>query len=534
MAITSTLYIYKNFTPNLGRGEHYYFDNIEDYMTAISSHLFIYENVDNYRITNLLLRLPYALPAAEYGDITYIIEKVQLDENNTLYHCYHVKNAVFVSNFMEFALTRDLWADYITKASLEHILLKRCNRHPALLPCAKFETLENATMYKTAYDLTNKYVNFEEAYTGINLNDVYIVIALTYEAYKQRRLFGDTITVSNSQLYAIHPKTLVPQSWQQAHVGEEINLLSYACQIITAIYGGRNGDTGDYNDAYVSAIWIVPGEFIPEKGTNDVELITGLKSLISDENIKASTGLYVVRPSFFTKKYSKTVKPHISLCFGTQCAMMELPRVFDNNNLISPYLEVMAKKDDLQIVARLGENQLDLSMAFSIGVPNATGTADAAEKIARGVSTIGALVGAGANFAAGNYVGGALSGALSIANAILPRDKSPNAQYKNNGDGFITWASGNNPSAIHYPIGFTPYVSPKGETCEIENVKQYGAVFNQYVSTIAGITQAPAIVNTVEQGKAYIQAVMDVENIPLDASEYIEKEFANGLELIEL
>lgn len=519
----NTLRFYQDFTPNLGRGDHFYFDDIDDYLNAISSHLFGYiETLDNYRISSLVLRLPYPIQYdeqtgdfAHFENITYIAE---YDERIQLWRFYHVKSFTYLSNYIDFNLSRDLWADFIAKASLDNIFLQRANRLPMGYVGGRYDNVE---FTKTKATSAITYLNFMPLDDDPqNLDNVYICFTIVYQTYKEKTLFGGTITTSSCATYCIRP---IDYATADGVTPYNYAYIDYMIERIAAIYGVKVGN--DHNDAYVKNIYIVPSNFIPVRTNPNNEFLT-----VGHVNISGTAGLKVVEPCISNIAFEITQKQDSMLYFGTPTAMLELPRTID----ITAVIECIAKVDDIQIIARCGDNQLDITQSFSVGLPTTQGEADQMEKVARGISTVGALVGAGANIAAGNYIGGG----LSIANALVPHDKTPNAQYKNNGDGLSSWKKWSIPLStsdynIRYPIGITEYPSIDGAR-EIANVTKYGAIYNAYFDTLAEIIGGNALTTDVAASHTYVKATIDVENVPLDAGDYIAQEFANGLEIIEL
>lgn len=524
----NTLRFYQNFTPNLGRGEHYYFDDIDDYFTAISSHLFGYiETVDNYRITSLVLRLPYPIQYdeqtgdfAHFENITYIAE---YDERIQLWRFYHVKSFTYLSNYIEFNLSRDLWADFIAKASLEHIFVQRCNRLPNGVYCGHYDPVTNTRTDALLTD--NDYHNFSSLKNDPTLDDVWVVFVCIYEVYKDPSWFSGNITASAVQVYGVKPSTYIPSGNKDEYIEKTIAAIS-------RIYAVEAGQTD--NDAYACLAYIVPQDFIPIR-TPAVNHFYSSGNADFWNDSQEQGNLYAIDPSYINIRFDIEQRENAVRYFGTPSAMLLLPSSFDENGYISPTIECIVKKDDIQIIARCGDSQLDISKSFSVGLPNANGPASPEQQIARGVSTIGSLVGAATNFAAGNIVGAG----LGVATALLPKDTKSNAEYKNNGDGLSTWKKWKvsvDPTTdpnIRYPIGITQY--PSMDTYKEANyVKYNGGIINAFVSSIHNCIIGRALTLGLQASRAYIKATIDVENAPLDACDYIANEFANGLEIVEL
>ena len=528
----NTLRFYQDFTPNLGRGEHFYFDDIDDYLTAISSHLFGYiETLDNYRISSLVLRFPYPIQYdeqtgdfAHFENITYIAE---YDERIQLWRFYHVKSFTYLSNYIEFNLSRDLLADFIAKASLEHIFVQRCNRLPSGVNCGHYDPVTNTRTDALLTD--NDYRNFTALKNDPSLDDVFVVFVCIYQRYKQNDPFMGNITVSDVNVYAVNPRTY-------CETIPDLNKSSYIERTIAAISGIYGVSTGSgHNDAYACAAFVVPSEFIPYKEGAINRFLTVTNQDFFWDSTLNDGNLYYVDPSYINIRFDIEQRANAVRYFGTPSAMLLMPPSFDENGYISPTIECIVKKDDIQIIARCGDSQLDISKSFSVGLPNANGPASPEQQIARGVSTIGSLVGAATNFAAGNVVGAG----LGVATALLPKDTTSNAQYKNNGDGLSTWKKWKqsvDPTTdpnIRYPIGITQY--PSMDTYKESNyVKYNGGIINAFVTSLHNCIIGRALTLGLTANRAYIKATIDVENVPLDACDYIAQEFANGLEIIEL
>lgn len=524
----NTIRFYANFTPNLGRGQHYYFDNVADYLSAISSHAIAYlNNVDNYRVTSNLLRIPYPITQGDqirYEEITYLSV---LDERINLYRFYHVKAVTYLSNYLELTLQRDLWADYIALASLDHIFVKRCNKLPIAVTRGQFENID-ATMLDVA-PTNNKYNNFLPTGTT-SIHDAALLFTVVYQTYKEEQIFGGQVSVSSIAVYAIKIDDLVT-------TGSDYERVNAARAIITSIYGVDN-NSGGRNDAILQNIWLIDYRWVAsytEEALNKYNVLdNGVKKKIIGGGVPVQPdpntfyNLEWVRAGYHSEQYTVTQYPNKIGYFGTVGAMLELPRTFDSASQIYPSFELIIKDDGAQFLARVGDNQLDISTAFSLGIPAVNGEAQTQEKIARGLSTVGALVGAGANIAMGNYVGGA----LGVATALVPKNKPQNAQYNSNGDGIVSFfARPDYGTTIRYPLGITYYTTFSNGIDAKRYIAYAGFIVNQLVQNIAAITNATDIVN-FGFSSTFVQASIDVEDVPIDAANYIAQEFENGLELI--
>ena len=119
--------IYKNFTPNTANAVHYLFEDANDYINKIKSHVVVAYDIENYRINRnvLMIKFDNYINAKNYDEITYICDN--FDENG-YQRFYFVDNCYHQSGYAFYNLSIDYWASYIYRASIDNIHVKRCNR----------------------------------------------------------------------------------------------------------------------------------------------------------------------------------------------------------------------------------------------------------------------------------------------------------------------------------------------------------------------------------------------------------------------
>lgn len=523
--------IFYNFTPN--RFSYYYFTSESAYYTAIQSHIINGESLDNARLMNNVLSIKKPSNSTyDYTRITYVRE----NRDGFIRYYFVVDVQYFGDGVYQYTLTPDKWANYIAYASFDHIFLQRCNRHLSTLPSGRFDDIGKATKYNID-GTAQQYINYTPLVaTTMTDENTYIAFSVVFNSYKQGQLFANTIVTSDTNVFVVKLRELLVEPSEQVIANIPLWWIERGLRVVGGIYAMnyQSGSTwGDDLDAYVSGMWLVHRDMIPNIDNDlTIRFKTAFSSLVIGSYITPTHGLYIAHNSFVSIPYTITVDPNCDLYFGTKSAMLKLPRVFDNSGYIKPFVECIVKKDDIQIIARCGDDQLDISQSFSLGVPNATGATSSYEKIARGVQQVGALAGAVVQGVGGNYLG-MTTGAFNAGFGII-KDNAPNAQYKSNGDGLTTWVTTKQKTSwgtIEYPISYTKYKSAQGAS-ETERALRSGATFNQYISSIANLFTARAIVTGIAANTVFVQATMDVENIPVDAAEYIASRFADGIELI--
>lgn len=523
MAIT----LFATISPN--RHKFVYFKSDDNYFAYLKSRT-LYRTIsdDNARLMNNSIILSQdAITTFSLTNLTYIRE----DRGAGFIRYYFVVNyQYFGDGKYQFTLTPDNWANFIAKAQFEHIILERCNRFPTALKYAKYDEISNVVNYNINNSSSNAYINYTPLST-IDINDVYIVFSAVYLTYRDAQLFANTITVSDTTVFCASVKDLI-KDLPSAPEQPPLRYVEKAIQAIGGIYA-INNELGQEFDTYVSNIYLLPKSFITNTITTDIEFKTAFTSqLKAGTLINKDVGLKLVYNSFNTNKYTIPITPDSVTYFGTKSAMLKLHRVFDKTNSITANVECIVKKDSVQIIARCGDDQLDITQSFSIGIPNTTGATNSLEKIQRGVSTIGAIGGAVAQGAKGSY----LSAGLTAFNAGLGivQESLPNAQYKNNGDGLTTWVATKNNNEwwdIDYPICYTKYMS----ACdEVAKVKELGALFSQFVNSIDELFDGAPIVDGIEQNTAYVKASLEVVKIPTDSANFIQEQFNNGIKMVKV
>lgn len=535
----ASIKLYQNITPNRGI---FYFKNPASLMQdVLLSHTYkVYTETTARLVNNVLVVVDSTI--IDPDSVTYVAEE------RTAYFMryYFVKNVQDMGSYkFVFELEIDYFATYAYKASYDEFFIERSNKYitDAANGSVKLDNIENAIDYDIEGDGDRDYKNYTPIYGNALLENVYLIFAVDVQTYKQKTLFDGTITTSDRFLYAVRPYDMInlidPQTQQP--ISKLLFPLAYieeAIKVFASLYAVHSGND-DY-DANVAGIWLVPADLI---GFTDTDNLLNFKfvyeSTVNFAPNHIISGLKSARVSMTSKAFEVEQKLGCVAFFGTKSAMLELPRIMkrpaysDVDGIITVCAEMFTKKDAIQIIVRCGDNQLDITESFSVGIPNSQGALKPEERIARGVQTLGALAGAATQMAAGNYV----SGALNAVTAVLPRDKSPNAAYKSNGDGLTSWTDTSEPqnhALIEYPFGITYYLSSKGRT-ELQRITNYGAIINDYLfanqvspNRIRSIIQNEQPIFGSDQ-TTYIKAKCIVVGVPTDAARYIEGLFARGI-----
>ena len=535
----ASIKIYQNFTPNRSL---YYAMTTSEFDLILSSYLVSEFTIENAVLINNVLKIRKPASSINFDNVTYVKE-----DRDGFIRYYYVESVQYVGggdisqNLINgeyiYKLNVDLWATYISKATFNDFFVERSNRFCGFT-YGKFDNIENSVKYRyNSVQMPRKYINFSPLQSFL-FSNVRIVFQVTFQTYRESSVFHNTITTSDTRLFCITPKDCVNSALDADSY--PLVYIERAIMDIAKIYGVLTTDSS-FNDAYISGIWIVPVEFL---GVTDTDDLIGFKFanpnyLAIGESYGTSVGqIYTqktCRPAFTANEYQFTIDPNYEFYFGTKTAMLDVPRVVNSNKNVVCRIECITKKGGIQIIARCGESQLDITDAFSVGIPTTTGEQKPEEKVARAVQLMGQFNAGAVQAASGQYI----AGVLNAVSAVLPRDFSSNAAYKSNGDGLTSWAKIDDLTEyfhMEFPIGTTGYASSKNEQ---DRAIRYGLIFNQYVSSTYGtslsmiqtLIQSTPIYNTVHDKQAFIKATCEISGIPLNAIQVIKEAFSTGVRI---
>ena len=522
----ATIDLFFNFTPNKHDFAYFKYDSLFfNYLKQMASFSLI--ECDNARLMNNSLIIDSQNDNLDYTLLTYV------RENRDGFIRYYFVDSVqyFGSNKYQYVLIPDLWANYIGKATFDHILLERCNRFPMALNSGKFDEITNVTKYSVDGE-NNVYNNYIPLKSDIPISDIYIAFSVVWQSYKQTQIFANTITASDTRVFCA-PVSEIGKPSVEPPQPIPLMYIENAIKVISGIYAINNG--ANELDAYVSNMYLVTAEMIPNRDeTISFSFKTAFQPNLNPPDISVSNGLRYLHNTFVSLPFTIPITPDSVTYFGTKTAMIKLPRVFDKTLKVNAFIESIVKKDEIQIIARCGDDQLDITQSFSLGIPNTTGQTDSLTRIARGVSTMGSLGNAVSQMSGGHIFSGIMN-AFNAGFGIV-QEGSSNAQYKNNGDGLTTWAKTSSPNAwsdVQYPISYTKYKSAY-ESSESTKVNKTGAIFSQFIDTIDEVFDGIGITNDVESNTVFLKASLEVVNIPLESAAYIAEQFKSGIQLLKL
>lgn len=496
------LYCYKDFNPNTDL--FYYASTFAAWKTSIDSDYSpISITIDNYRINDNEAKIKSTLTDSDFDNISYIIE---YDSVSGYYRCYNVLNSKRESGFYVYALKVDLWATYIFKMNMRKLFVQRCNRdlgtgtfdNIGLLTDEGtwnlFSTDEQDSTHETAILVKIKasFNNFPILQTGSNTNEIYM-ICKTSEISK---LYGEGAVVQNS--------------------------FNKIARVISNIYAMTSSNAADDNVAVYNAqpleAYILPWNFYDDVlNANYRKLCISTGAFL--ETLSGSTIELHHLNGIFTKEVNLTLAndPNKKYRVGTKYNNMELIQTNDNSNFsIIEYLS----PTDFKITVKQGDNELDITNAFKIPIFVNDLNTNALNDIKNILQFIPKVISYTKN---SNFTDSLNLGAQMISMANSKNVQSGSGVSEGNAG--ITFSK-TNTKLYRQPFGYWSYTSINDEQ---ENAAIHGIYYKIDLTDLSDIFSEPYLYPLLENTTTYLKADCIIENLPLNAQQFIKEKLANGI-----
>lgn len=529
------LRLYKGITPNRD-ANHYLFNSLSMYETALSPYLVASVVVDNYRVnTNVIkVALNNTLTEAKACILSYVI-----DERANSFKCYIVKSVAIQSGFAVLDCEVDNWATYLMNADISNINVLRCNRN---LGEGLLDDIAAATHAPTkSYCAVAGSSDEGSTPNALMARDrVYIVFALKYNI--QQNAAG---AVSHIALYAFKVADLV-QWLYEANAEEEhpeyyllVNPVELAIDVISGIYGivGTNmwSIMGTLN-AVVLGAWFTDN--VAVVGATNMQIKAKPNwhnwndvTLTPYEVIKTEVSKNLIIDNNVNKQYY----------VGTLQNGLKLTRTTATQYQV--VIKTIPSNDKLTILAMQGDNQLDITDSFAVTIGTADGDVTAERQVLDVVqNSVRAIAGAitlGKGVASGNAFATAL-GVTSLAGSLTDEIAKGRSGHLGNqvkgGDGAIAyWRLVQGPGALDQPIR-NAYVVNAYSSNELEDVhlRMFGAKYNAKISSLHYLKALALLGTGTNSDPTYLEANAAVGGVPLDAANEIKNHLSHGVRLIDL
>lgn len=528
--------------PN-NNNKHYLFTTLAKYMTALSSQLVKSITLDNYRInTNIIkVKIDETLTEANAYDLTYAI-----DERTNYFRCYHVNRVLIQSGYVILNCSVDLWASYLLKAQFSNINVLRCNRRVGIGILDDLDGTYGAPI--KSYCATTGTSNGTTTPNELMARDkVYIVFALKYNIEQ-----NTTGATSRIGLYAFNLKDLITELYNAQSDSDPnkkyyslVNPVELAIDVVSGIYGisGQNmwGGSATLNANVIGAwftdcITTITQDHLKVKSkpnwTNFIDV-----TLSCEEVLKVVTFRDITITNDFNKQFY----------FGTLHNGLKLTRTTEAT--ISVQIRTIPSQDHLTIIACQGDNQIDITDAFSVVVGTTDGDITASKELlgvlTNSIRLIGGAIALGKGMTSGNGFATAL-GVTNMAGNLADEFEKGRSTHIGNmikgGDGALAYfraftgqdldnPTNNLNTPVKNPYIVNAYASINDEDV---NVRLYGAKFNEKVVSLATIFSSTLLGTGSANDYTIIRANALVDGIPTDASDVIKAKLQQGINLINL
>lgn len=540
------LRIYAGVQPN-NADKHYYFNTLEEYKAALSSHLVKSETLDNYRINGNVARLKIdgeLITEASAFSITYLI-----DEKDNYYRCYNVNGAVIQSGFVLLRLSVDLWASYLPMASLSHINVMRSNRRVGIGILDEI-TATSGSRVRSFAATTGTSGDGNEY---MDVSRVNIVFALKYNI--QQNSAG---SVSRVGLFAFNLLTLKRALYDANKQGGDepteaelrnnfnwsiVNPVQFAIDVVSGIYGveGANmwGISGTLNAAVLGA-WLTDNLAVVSQSNLKIKTKANWKNF-TDVTLTPLEVINVItqKTLSFANNFNR------QFYVGTLQNGLKLQR----RNVVTNSLtfSTIPSNDKLTFIVSDGDNQLDVTAAFSVVVGMTDGDVTAERQVIdvvqNSVKAIGSAIALGKGIASGSGFATAL-GVNSMAGSLAAEIGKGRTSHVGNivsgGDGLLAYwrlFTGNDTehpeNNLTTPIS-NPYVINAFVSIDNESVhaRENGAKYSATLATLNNVFDYPLIGSG--SSDTYLQASVCVGGVPTEACDLIKGRLSGGIYLVDV
>lgn len=482
------LTVFKGISPNTGRNPYLLYSSIDNFMTALSEEsagTYATEQY-SYRAETGVFRLKWDGDAANAMNVSYAC--VTDNQTGATYlRAYHVANVTFISGYLEIRTTLDLWGTFYAQSQISNITVTRSNMN---IGDGVFDDIDVTTVKNfTAVASTNLK----------NVSDLAIVYVVLLGLGTSSILVNGSATAI--KVFANELSELATPS------------IDYAIELVSGIYGAE-ATIGDLPAAVLKA-YLVPKATLGIRDTS----VPIFKVKVAGSDVTNLTPEYEVAPFTFTAAFPVDISANYKYFFGTKLNGLELVRETVQTTV---YMDFIVKQDGMQVIARQGDNQRDLTDQFEVGLTSNDGNYTATQKIAGILSIIGSTAAGAFQIAAGGS--GLVTGTLQTASGVTGLIRQGKPAYSPGGDGVNTFRllSGTTNTA---PLGVQTFQSKDDEE---ERAARFGASFFEYVASLETVANATALFPSYNI-PAYVQAVATVSGVNEEARAAIANAIASGI-----
>lgn len=528
-----TLTFFSGLTPNQDGGVHYFLDFQNKY--AFRERFNSYETLvlydDNYRINGNVLKIRYDNTNSEeyYKRLTYI-EVYDASSITGERKYYYIRKVTIQSDNVIFTLELDLWQTYINFCDLDLTTITRTNKKMGEGIYLPIETT-HGRLLDTNVD--------GRQYGLINDNEVSILFLLQYNVVQQTTGLGEEV-ITKTNLFAINLHE-IKEHLDETEQARPYSSLQLAIDYVSSVYGIRGSIFNSTLDARVLKAWIVDNNYI------DTDIYDGAtyqvylrgRSTYYNSTTEIEVEALRVRPSIMFKTVSVENNPNHSYMLGTFNNGLELVR-YAKPTLEANYYFIVSQ-EDFKVIVQQGNNQKDITTAFSVALTTNAETTTALRALAMGIKQLTGFIDKGINsFKKEGGLGVLTTGLNALADSVPLKPNLQNAV--GNGDGFNTFYYDQSTEEAKGYLR-TPYIVTYTQSIydERQRLLREGAVFKSIYTPPLYSNLLYELLNTdylveideseIELYPTFIACETNVSGVPLEARDYIKNKLSVGIYL---
>lgn len=527
--------------------QRYYYGTKTSFLVHFSSEDVTFTE-DNYRLNYNILKIAFT----ETFTMSVAIGKhTVVHEIGDYYRVYNVVSYVIESGFIYYTLAIDLWHTYAYDGSLSNLRICRSTRvitqegdyvgfYPSAKQCLKSPTYTPLKI-KSIADGT---VITSQNDIDIDASKISIVMAIKHNTFQDQD--GATSVVN---LFGIPLDTVLAKP-TSATEGLFLGIARVVQEFVNGIYECRHYVNGNLSSTFKAQLvnaWLIDNECIESVFGADLNVVLKFATKTS---ISGMTD-YEFKPAIISsgthaRILTYAAKPNTKVYIGTKYNNLELAPVYNYNEDTEVEIRYVAGNDTMSVYAIQGDNQVDITSAFTLNIVQVNGDITIQRQIlsqfqnALPIIASAGTIGVGIMTQNPVAIGG---GILSLANSASKYAEAMLPQHMGNivrgGDAISTFCE-NSPYVFVNGNPRNPYyiVEIEDDKTAQDELQYYGLVYDTTISlltrlsTYDDVTSGTTTAGTVD-GFDYLQCT-DLTfggNIPKEAQEFIYNKLIAGIRI---
>ena len=526
--------------------QHYYYGSIANILTTLSSQDVTFTE-DNYRLNNNVLRVGFT----DTFTISVAINK------HTVVHVigdykrvYNVLSYEIQSGYILYNVAIDLWHTYAYDAGIENIRVCRSTRiindgnDYGFYPSAK-QCLTKPT-YKPIKVISTDGVTVLTTYGDLEFDasKISIVMAIKHNTFQDQD--GATSVVN---LFGIPLSTVLAKP-TSAIEGIFLTISRVIQEFVNGIYECRHYVNSSLTESFKAQLvnaWLIDNECIENTYGANANVVlkfatkTSISGMVNYEFTPA-----MISSGTHSRILEYEAKPNTKIYVGTKYNNLEVAPIYNVYGENEVEIRYIANSDTMNVYAIQGDNQVDITSAFTLNIVQVDGDITLQRQILSQFQNALPIIASAGTIAVGAIsqnpvaIGG---GILSLANSASKYAEAQLPQHMGNivrgGDAISTFCE-DAPYVFINGRPRNPYyiIEIEDVKTNLDELKYYGLVYDFVVDNITTLTNyddvnsGTSTVSTID-GYDYLQCtdLIFTGNIPKEASEYIYNKLINGIRI---